>query len=119
MASTTTTGARPHVEGVRIYTREAGKLVQALLAEAGQAGQAPAETSGGDATTLSLHSADREFLTAERAAELLAPLLAPGAQFSKARGLRLRRRPANPRSTHAPAPPLARAGEAQHQELRP
>jgi hypothetical protein len=49
VASTTTSGARPHVEGVRIYTREAAKLLQALLAEAGAAGTAPAEAPAGDA----------------------------------------------------------------------
>lgn len=50
VASTTTTGARPHVEGVRIYTREAAKLVAALLAEADAAGKAPAEAApSGDA----------------------------------------------------------------------
>jgi hypothetical protein len=49
VASTTTTGARPHVEGVRIYTREAAKLVQALLLEAGALGAAPSEAPAGDA----------------------------------------------------------------------
>ena len=49
VASTTTTGSRPHIEGVRIYTREAAKLVQALLADAGEAGKAPAEAPAGDA----------------------------------------------------------------------
>ena len=49
VASTTTTGARPHVEGVRIYTREAAKLVQALLVEAGALGVAPSEAPAGDA----------------------------------------------------------------------
>jgi hypothetical protein len=49
VASTTTTGARPHVEGVRIYTREAAKLVQALLVEAGALGAAPSEAPAGDA----------------------------------------------------------------------
>ena len=91
VASTTTTGARPHVEGVRIYTREAAKLVQALLQGAAAAGAAPAEAPSvggeGAATVLSLQSTDREFLTADRAKELLAPLFAPGAQFTKARAL--------------------------------
>ena len=49
VASTTTTGARPHVEGVRIYTREAAKLVQTLLVEAGALGAAPSEAPAGDA----------------------------------------------------------------------
>ena len=85
VASTTTTGDRPHVEGVRIYTREAAKLVQALLQGATEAG---VQGKGGvaaadDPLSLSLHSTDREFLTAERATELLAPLLAPGAKIAK------------------------------------
>jgi Ran GTPase-activating protein (RanGAP) involved in mRNA processing and transport len=49
VASTTTTGSRPHIEGVRIYTREAAKLVQALLTEADALGKAPAEAPAGDA----------------------------------------------------------------------
>ena len=124
VASTTTTGDRPHVEGVRIYTREAGKLVQALLREAGRVGCAPAAGEEGEATTLSLHSSDREFLTAERAEELLAPLLAPGAPFPKARGAcgaEAGAGLANPRSRLCPHP-LTLApfpGQAVHQELRP
>lgn len=81
VASTTTSGERPHVEGVRVYVREAAKLALALLAAAG----AEAEAGQGDAELFTLVSADREFLTAERAAELLAPLTAPGALYSKAR----------------------------------
>ena len=49
VASTTTTGARPLVEGVRFYTREAAKLVQTLLVEAGALGAAPSEAPAGDA----------------------------------------------------------------------
>ena len=49
VASTTTSGARPHVEGVRIYTREAAKLLQALLLQAGALGAAPSEAPAGDA----------------------------------------------------------------------
>ena len=130
VASTTTTGDRPHVEGVRIYTREAGKLVQALLREAGRVGCAPAAGEEGEATTLSLHSSDREFLTAERAEELLAPLLAPGAPFTKARGAR----GGAPKRARCFSGSLFRAaffssltlltlatppGQAVHQELRP
>jgi hypothetical protein len=40
------------------------------------------------AQLLSLQSNDREFLTKERATELLAPLLAPDAPYSKARAAR-------------------------------
>jgi hypothetical protein len=81
VASTTTTGERPHVEGVRVYVREAAKLVASLLADAGGVGREAAAEPG----VFTLVSADREFLTAERAAELLAPLLAPGAAYSKVR----------------------------------
>jgi hypothetical protein len=82
------------VEGVRIYTREAAKLVQALLQGAAEAGAAPAEAaSAGGADFLTLQSNDREFLTAERATELLAPLLAPGAKISKVRAARKERGP--------------------------
>ena len=91
VASTTTSGARPHVEGVRVYAREAAKLTAALLAEGAGGGGG----GGGEAGLFSLVSSDREFLTAERASELLAPLLAPGAAFSKARapGIALGRAP--------------------------
>lgn len=90
VASTTTTGDRPHVEGVRIYTREAGKLVQALLQgaqEAGLGARGGAAAAAADPLSLSLHSNDREFLTAERATELLAPLLAHGSKVTKVRGV--------------------------------
>jgi large subunit ribosomal protein L31/Ran GTPase-activating protein 1 len=87
VACVTTTGERPHVEGLRVYTREAAKLAQALLKDALATGSAAAAAAcdGGVSTSFSLVSNDREFLTAERAEELLAPLFAPGARFSKAR----------------------------------
>jgi hypothetical protein len=75
------------VEGVRIYTREAAKLVKALLQDAAEAGlQGKGGGAATDPLSLNLHSTDREFLTAERATELLAPLLAPGAKVTKVCG---------------------------------
>lgn len=50
VASTTTSGARPAVEGLRLYSREAAKLVQALLLAAGEAGAPKAAPNAAAAT---------------------------------------------------------------------
>ena len=95
VASNTTTeswsaesgGGHATIELMRLYVKKAAEL---LREEAVQCGEAMDATPGGgasDATssegTFDLSSKDREFYTQQRAEQVLAPLLAKGAKFSK------------------------------------
>mmetsp|Transcript_10076 Transcript_10076/g.18988 ORF Transcript_10076/g.18988 Transcript_10076/m.18988 type:complete len:514 (-) Transcript_10076:111-1652(-) len=82
MASSVTTGERPHVEGVRMYTHDLGVLLTEAL-RSGAIAAPEASRGSGSATELSIADGNREPLTKDRAEALLEPLLAPGAQFTK------------------------------------
>lgn len=84
MAASVTTGNRPHVEGVRMYTHVFSLELRDLLKQ-GAAGSmgggkpAVADVSG----VFDLSSGTREVLNKERAETVLKPLLAAGASFVK------------------------------------
>mmetsp|Transcript_23968 Transcript_23968/g.32975 ORF Transcript_23968/g.32975 Transcript_23968/m.32975 type:complete len:514 (+) Transcript_23968:43-1584(+) len=81
MAGKVTTGDRPHVEGIRMYTHDFGIALRDFLVEGGceSTKSGPASKSIFDIT----NPKEREVLTKERAGEVLAPVLAPGASFSE------------------------------------
>jgi large subunit ribosomal protein L31/Ran GTPase-activating protein 1 len=88
----TTTGSRPHHETLKAYVRKLSELaLEAVVA--GAADGAAEVASGGGAAAAAAATADlldisagaREFLTAEHARELLAPMLAPGAAIRRIR----------------------------------
>mmetsp|Transcript_57628 Transcript_57628/g.182535 ORF Transcript_57628/g.182535 Transcript_57628/m.182535 type:complete len:511 (+) Transcript_57628:124-1656(+) len=83
IAASTTTGSRPHIEGVRGYARACGGLVLEAVRGAGATDSAAAGASS--TTEFDLFGNNREFLQGERAEEVLAPLLKEGAAFTKIR----------------------------------
>lgn len=97
VASNTTTeswsaesgGGHATIELIRLYAKKAAELLRDEAVRCGEATDATSgeEKAGDDATsrqdTFDLSSKDREFYTQQRAEQVLAPLLAKGAKFSK------------------------------------
>jgi Ran GTPase-activating protein (RanGAP) involved in mRNA processing and transport len=84
----TTTGSRPHHETLKAYVRKLSELaLEAVVACAadGAAEGADGAADGAAADLLDISAGAREFLTAEHARELLAPMLAPGAAVQRIR----------------------------------
>jgi len=86
MAASVTTGDRPHVEGVRMYTHVFSLELRDLLkqgAAGSTGGGKPAVADASCAGVFDLSSGTREVLNKERAETVLKPLLAAGASFVK------------------------------------
>lgn len=77
----TTTGTRPHHETLKAYVRKLGELAVQVVKAGGEL-EPSASTSHLLGQELDLRGG-RDFLTAEAAEALLAPLLAPGAAFTR------------------------------------
>ena len=83
-----TGGDRPILELTRLYIKKAAELIKAeaeRLGEAAADASAGEQAAGGDTDNFDLMSKDREFYTQTRAEQVLAPLMAKGASYSKVR----------------------------------
>ena len=81
-----TGGERPMIELIRLYTKKAAELLQAEIIRCGEDAMDTSTGAGdavGDSDRFDLSSKDREFYTQQRAEQVLAPLMAKGASFSK------------------------------------
>ena len=94
VASNTTTeswsaesgGGHDMMKLIRLYVKKAAELLKEEAVRFGEAaveGSAAMDVEGQDTDTFDLSSKDREFYTQTRAEQVLAPLLAKGASFSK------------------------------------
>ena len=87
VSSSTTSGARPTIEVMRLYVKKAAELMREAIEQGAEdvaAGQED-ESMDTDEFDVSKTSKDREFYTQQRAEQVLAPLLAKGAAYSKVR----------------------------------
>lgn len=84
VAARTTTGNRPHAETTSGYARKLGELVLAAVTEGGKAQGAAGTAAEGAGDVLDL-TGSRDFLDAETARQVLAPLLAAGAAHKQVR----------------------------------
>jgi len=87
VSSSTTSGARPTIEVMRLYVKKAAELMREAIEQGAEdvgAGQ-EGEDMDTDEFDVGKTSKDREFYTQQRAEQVLAPLLAKGAAYSKVR----------------------------------
>ena len=83
-----TGGDRPILELTRLYIKKAAELIKTeaeRLGEAAADASAGEQAAGGNTDNFDLMSKDREFYTQTRAEQVLAPLMAKGASYSKVR----------------------------------
>lgn len=83
-----TGGERPVIELIRLYVKKAAELLKAEVIRCGEESTSmdtagPSDAVGADTDCFDLSSKDREFYTQQRAEQVLAPLLAKGAKFTK------------------------------------
>lgn len=82
-----TGGERPIAELIKLYAKKAGELMRdealRLSETAKDASPAGGEAAADDADCFDLSSNDREFYTQQRAEQVLKPLMAKGAKYSK------------------------------------
>ena len=78
-----TTGDRPLRESMRLYTKKAAELLKELAEREGDKTKTAEASGPQDSEAFDVSSKDREFYTMQRAEQVLAPLLAKGAKFTK------------------------------------